>query len=155
MIGALNSLRWQQPTMPVIGNINVGTPAGTADVLAAFRQGLGEIGYVEKQNVTIEYRWAEGHYDRLPGLAADLVRGQVAVLRRTEDGERGQELRTVDRSLHPHHRERDRNLRRSPHCDRYRMVHVSPAATADIRARRRRLQDPHRSIALARRGRHR
>src|SRR6516164_1684000 len=70
--------------------------------------------------------------------------------RRHEDGERGQELRTVDRSLHPHHRERDRNLRRSRHRDRYRMVYLSPTAAADIRAGRRRLQDPHRPITLAR-----
>src|SRR5215472_15005133 len=70
--------------------------------------------------------------------------------RRPEDGERGQELRTVDRSLHPHDRERDRNLRRSRHRDRYRMVYLSPTAAADIRAERRRLQDPHRPITLAR-----
>jgi broad specificity phosphatase PhoE len=70
--------------------------------------------------------------------------------RRREDGERGQELRTVDRSLHPHHRERDRNLWRSRHRDRYRMVYLSPTAAADIRAGRRRLQDPHRPITLAR-----
>src|SRR5215468_4833994 len=69
---------------------------------------------------------------------------------RREDGERGQELRTVDRPLHPHHRERDRNLRRSRHRDRYRMVYLSPTAAADIRAERRRLQDPHRPITLAR-----
>jgi putative tryptophan/tyrosine transport system substrate-binding protein len=75
--------RAQQPAMPVIGFMNVGTPAGTADVLAAFHQGLSEIGYVEKQNVTIEHRWAEGHYDRLLGLAADLVRQQVLVVAAT------------------------------------------------------------------------
>src|SRR5215475_8594177 len=70
--------------------------------------------------------------------------------RRREDGERRQELRTVDRSLHPHHRERDRNLRRSHPRDRYRMVYLPPTAAADIRAGRRRLQDPHRPITLAR-----
>src|SRR5262245_14515202 len=70
--------------------------------------------------------------------------------RRCEDGKYGQELRTTDRSLHSHHWERDRNLRRSRHRDWYRMVYLSPTAAADIRAGRRHLQDPHRSIALAR-----
>ena len=66
--------------MPVIGYISGGTPG---DLLAAFRQGLSETGYVEKQNVTIEYRWAEGQYDRLPGMASDLVRRQVTVIAAT------------------------------------------------------------------------
>jgi putative ABC transport system substrate-binding protein len=73
----------QQPTMPVIGYLNVGTLAGTADVAAAYRQGLSEIGYVEKQNVTLEYRWAEGHHDRLPGMMTDLMRRQVDVVAAT------------------------------------------------------------------------
>src|SRR5262249_1047519 len=66
--------------MPVIGYISGGTPG---DLLAAFRQGLSETGYCEKQNVTIEYRWAEGQYDRLPGMASDLVRRQVTVIAAT------------------------------------------------------------------------
>jgi putative ABC transport system substrate-binding protein len=72
--------RAQQRVTPVIGVLNSGSPGEDARLLAAFRQGLSETGYVDCQNVTIEYRWAEGQYDRLPALAADLVRRQVTVI---------------------------------------------------------------------------
>ena len=71
--------RAQQPR-PVIGYLGSSSLATTRDLVAAFRRGLAEIGYVEDGNVAIEYRWAEDHYDRLPELAAELVRHQVAAI---------------------------------------------------------------------------
>src|SRR5262249_54589595 len=72
--------RAQQAAMPVGGYLQSGAPGPSAAYLAALRQGLSETGYVEGQNLTIEYRWAEGNYDRLPALAADLVRRKVDMI---------------------------------------------------------------------------
>jgi len=72
--------RAQQSAMPVIGFLNPASPQSWDSYTAGFRAGLKETGYVDGQNITIEFRWAEGHYDRLPVMAADLVRRKVAVL---------------------------------------------------------------------------
>jgi putative ABC transport system substrate-binding protein len=72
--------RAQQPAMPVIGFLSSVSAAPFTQFVAAFRRGLGETGFIEGQNVAIVYHWAEGQYDRLPALAADLVRRQVAVI---------------------------------------------------------------------------
>ena len=76
---APRALRAQRKAMPRVGYLGIASPPGVpfATVVPAFRQGLSETGYVEGRNVAIEYRWAEGHYDRLPALAADLVGHKV------------------------------------------------------------------------------
>src|SRR5437899_2296106 len=74
------AVRAQQPAVPVIGFLSSVSPEPFARMVAAFRQGLNETGYVEGQNVAIEYRWAEGQYDRLPALAANLVERPVALI---------------------------------------------------------------------------
>src|SRR5437660_1608651 len=75
--------RAQQQGVPVVGFMSARSPAEAAGDLAAFRQGLGQVGYFEGKNVAIEYRWAEGQYDRLPGMAGELVAQQVAVIAAT------------------------------------------------------------------------
>jgi putative tryptophan/tyrosine transport system substrate-binding protein len=72
--------RAQQPAMPVIGYLSGISSSSGAGSQRAFLQGLGETGYVEGRNITIQYRWAEGRYDRLPAMAADLVGRRVAVI---------------------------------------------------------------------------
>jgi len=79
-MGAPSAIRAQQKAMPVIGYLDGTSPGPGAPLVAAFRQGLSEAGYVEGQSVVIEYRWAEGHYDRLPALVADLVGQKVDVI---------------------------------------------------------------------------
>src|SRR5947199_6860990 len=70
----------QRPGMPVVGYLQTGAPDLSAHLVAAFRQGLSDTGYVEGRNVAIEYRFAEGQYDRLPAMAGELVRRRVAVI---------------------------------------------------------------------------
>src|SRR6516225_7810787 len=72
----------QQPTLPVIGFVNSTSPGGYPPV-SAFLKGLDEVGFVEGRDVTIEYHWAEGHYERLPAIIADLIRRKVSVIAAT------------------------------------------------------------------------
>ena len=70
----------QQPALPVIGLVSAGSADAEAGRVVAFRKGLGETGYVEGQNVTVEYHWLEGQFDRLPALMTELVRRRVAMI---------------------------------------------------------------------------
>src|SRR5215470_11606219 len=72
--------RAQQPALPVIGFLHSASPGGNVDRVRAFREGLKEAGFVEGENVTVEYRWAENQLDRLPTLADELVRRRVAAI---------------------------------------------------------------------------
>src|SRR5262249_54584936 len=74
------AVRAQQPAVPVVGFVDARSAEGSSHYGAAFRKGLEETGYIEGQNVTVEYHWLEGRYDRLPSLMADLVRRRVAVI---------------------------------------------------------------------------
>ena len=82
--------RAQQATLPVIGFLNGASPKAYAQSISGFLQGLKEMGYIEGQNVTIEYRWAEGRYARLQEMAADLIRGQVSVIVASSRGASGE-----------------------------------------------------------------
>jgi putative tryptophan/tyrosine transport system substrate-binding protein len=74
------AVRAQQSSVPVVGYVSGWAERDAADYVASFRRGLSDVGYVEGQNVAIEYRWAEGHFDRLPSLIGDLIHRQVAVI---------------------------------------------------------------------------
>jgi putative tryptophan/tyrosine transport system substrate-binding protein len=83
---AARAVRAQQKAMPVVGFLGIRSPAEAVHLVAAFRQGMSDAGYVEGRDVTIEYRWAENHYGRLPELAADLAKRQVTVIAATGGG---------------------------------------------------------------------
>jgi putative tryptophan/tyrosine transport system substrate-binding protein len=92
-LGGAGALAWplvgraqqpaKEPAIPIVGLLGLTSPEASAEVVAAFHRGLNELGYIEGRNVTIDYRWAQGHFDQLPALAADLVQQPLSVLAAT------------------------------------------------------------------------
>ena len=99
----------QQPAIPTVGFLSSRSAKEATELIAAFREGLSENGFVEPKNVTIEFRWAEGHYDRHPMLCADLVYHQVAVIIITgaSGGPRGEVGDDEDSDCFPNRRRSD------------------------------------------------
>jgi putative ABC transport system substrate-binding protein len=89
----------QQAALPVVGFLSTRSPDDSTSVVAAFRQGLAETGYTEGQNVAIEYRWAQGQFDRLPALATELVRRPVAVLAAVGGNQSGRAAKAATTSI--------------------------------------------------------